>query len=223
MPQLTIQSGTDTEILSSQTANNFGTNTLFRAGLNATGVQLRRGLLLPDLSALMALQSVTITNVIIRLFGQSELIATDFNIQCRRALRQWYAGVQNGAPPGAADGSTWAQRNANTGAPLAWGAAGGQSGTDYAASPSSTVSFTGLGTYFDFDITPDAQAIYAGTLTNFGWWFTNASEGTVNSNKGFSSFQAANSAEWPQVIVTYTVPGLLPKLMQYGQFSGGTL
>lgn len=226
MPVLTIQSGFDTTILSTQTANNFGAQDRFQAGRSAAGGQVRRSMYQPDLTALLAISGATISSAIVELFCLAEVGVNDFNVMAHLALRQWYEGVQNGNPPGAADGSTWAQRNANTGTPLAWGSAGGLAGTDFATVASATTLITGTGVSFQWDVTTDVQNTYAAGGVNFwGWWFkmSTTDEGTASSNKAFTSFQHATSSNWPKLIVTYTAPGLLPKLMQYGQYSGGTL
>lgn len=223
MPTLQIITGVDTEILSSQPTFNFGTGVTIRAGTNVNGIQVRRFFVQPDLSALLALPGITITSAILTLFCNGELSTTDYVVSCYRMLMQWYAGVQNGAAPGAADGSTWNQRNANTGAPLAWGIGGAQSGVDYNSTPIASTPIAGLGQFSDWDITSYVQGVYASTFTDLGLIFVNDSQAVNSSNKGFDSYQGATPAQRPILNITYTMPGLLPKLMQYGQFSGGTL
>lgn len=229
MPTLLLTTGIDTTILSTQTGNNFGISPSIAAGRSSAGSQIRRSMVRPDIAALLAIPGATITSAILRLWCTVQLSPTGLDVMAHLALTEWYEGNQNGGSlPAGIDGSTWARRNGNPSNLINWtGGSGGGAGSDYATVASDTVSVDNINTFFNWDVTTDILAAYAaGGVGYYGWWLKQPAlnEGTNGTNKTFASYQFASSTEWPLLTVEYTVGGgLLPVLMQYGQYSGGTL
>lgn len=193
--------GKDTIIAIVVPDNNYGTNTNFNAGTAGTGAtSVQRSLLEIDFS-LGAGNTISVATL--TLYCNAENNAIDANVEAHRALRQWYAGDQNGAaPPAGHDGSTWNHRNVN--GDVHWGTTGGQSATDYAASATASTSITGTGTTFDWNVLTDVQAWYAGTATNYGWFLINANEVNNDTLKQFVSSAGATSSQRPKLVITYT-------------------
>lgn len=202
--------GIDTQIsiVAAQQGYNYGVQANMRVGGVNANTQ-RRGLLAFDISSLPA--GATITAATLTLNCSSEDAATDFDVAVHRALLQWYEGIRNGATP-AEDGSTWDWRNWN--GSVAWGAEGGQSGTDYAASATATTTITGTGNH-TWDVTADVQAWYAGTATNYGWFIINTSEATASSGKIFDTSDNATAGNRPKLDIEYTVAGKPGHFMYY--------
>lgn len=187
--------GLDTQIGANAPDANYGTMSTMGIG-DSSGI--RRALLafaMPGIDPGVDVQSAVIT-----LTCSSQTNATPRTIELHRALKQWYEGNVNGTTPGpGVDGSTWNNRNHN--GPLAWGVAGGQSGTDYDAAQSDSASVAALGE-FQFDVTSDVQAFLSGNFQNFGWFGINAAEATAFSRKVFASSNAGDSATRPKLVVT---------------------
>jgi len=206
-PTLTLQpdasAGIDTTIYEFTPTINYGVTVTFTAGKSAIGNRLRL-LLQDDLSLVPA--GAIISSAVRTLYCTFEGVTTDYNVSLHRGLTQWYEGIRDGATPDATNGSTWNQRNANTGAPLAWGAAGGLSGTDYTGLATVTTSITGALASFDFDITADVVAWLANPAINFGNWGL-GDEATNNSYKQFASSDNATAANRPKLVIIYTLPG----------------
>lgn len=143
------------------------------------------------------LQSAELT-----LYCNLEDSSTDKTVSIYKSLKQWWAGPSSsGATPGAGvDASTWSNRNHN--GPIPWGAPGGQSGTDYAASPTDSVVVTGTGAYFDLDVLDDVVAFASGADDNFGWFLINDDESSSNSRKRFRTAVVDDNFK-PSLTVTY--------------------
>lgn len=227
MTTLLLTTGIDTSILSTQTGQNFGIADRFQAGRSTAGGQIRRGLIKPDITDLLTIANATITAADLRLYMPNQLSVIGRNVMVHRALNQFFEGNQNGAGmPAGVDGSTYGHRNGNPSGLVVWtGGGGGGAGSDYATVATDTVFVDTALVYYTWNVLADVQAAYAGTITYYGWWVKQiaSDEGANSSNKAFASYQFATSPERPLLTVEYTVAGLLPKLMQYGQYSGGTL
>lgn len=207
MTVLTLQpdatAGVDSYLALGTPTFNFGVGGNFGAGA-VTVNEPRRGLLKFDISSLPA--GATLNSAILTLFCESESATTDRTVGAHRGLTQWFEGAKNGAAPDASqDGSTWNLRNAN--GALAWGAAGGQSGTDYAATATDSKIITVPSTAFDYNVLADVQAWYAATATNYGWWLICTAETVANSLKRFTSSDGATAANWPKLVIDYTEAG----------------
>lgn len=160
---------------------------------------VRRGMLKFPLPATIP-TGYNITSGVVTLYCTAEDGAGDYAVGFHRSLTEWYEGAKSAAAPDAGqDGSTWNHRNAN--GAVAWGAAGGQSGVDYAASPTVSVTITGVG-YYAFDVTADVQA-WDGGANNYGWMLINANEATENSRKQFSSSSEIAPSRRPKLVLTY--------------------
>lgn len=216
MTTLTLQpaaaAGIDTMLnsIAASQGYNYGTTIQARVG-TSTAAQQRRMLLAFDISSMPA--GATITAATLTLNCSSEDGATDYDVAVHRALLQWYEGTKNGAAPdGGTDGSTWNNRNEN--GPVAWGAEGGASGTDYAASATATTTITGTGNH-TWDVLADVSAWYAGTATNYGWFIINTSEATTNSGKIFDTSDNSTAGNRPKLVIEYTVAGKPGHFMYY--------
>lgn len=189
--------GTDTQISAAVPDGNYGRNLQIGVG-NSTGI--RRGLLVMpfSLSSGRDIQSATLT-----LNCESEDNATDYAVQFKRALKQWYAGqgTTGQTPSAGVDASTWNNRDHN--GTIAWGSVGGQNGVDYASINSASTLITGVGS-FTFDVTEDIQAFVSGLYQNFGWFLINSGEITASSRKLFTSANGtADIALRPKVEIIY--------------------
>lgn len=205
MTVLTLQPddsvGIDTVLRAFSPTLNFGTGTTLSAGFDTGSSSNRRALIKFDLSSIPA--NAIISSAILTLNCSSELAATDTNFSLNQSLVQWYEGTHNGSAPGAGeDGSTWNLRNAN--GSVAWGAAGGLAGTDYASSPSATTLVTGTG-FFSWNLTSDVQKFFNGTLANNGWWILSAIESVSMGQKQFDSSGNATPANRPKLVITYQI------------------
>lgn len=191
-------SGYDTYIDGYVTTYNNGIATGMYIGCQTNAAYKWRGLLKFDVSSIPATATLTAATLTLRCVTSSG-VAMDCNVH--RALTQWYEGAKNGAAPDAGqDGSTWQYRNKNGN--VAWGAAGGQSGTDYTAGATATVSITGTGA-FDFNVLTDAAAWVAGSATNYGQWLISTT--TFGSNyRLFASSSHATASYRPKLYITYT-------------------
>lgn len=185
---------------------NYGITASFAVGLG--GATDRALLRISWLSIIPA--GSTITSAILSLYCSAETNATDRAVAIHRCLTQWYEGVKNSVTPdGGQNGSTWNHRNQN--GDVHWGAAGGQSGTDYVALATATVTITGPGVTFTWDVTADVQLFVNGT-NNYGW-FLIGDELNANSLKTFvssDSTAAGTPGICPSLTVTYTPSNIAP-------------
>lgn len=213
MTILTLQpaaaAGIDTWLLQPQVNYNYGVSVNIETGrLDAN--QKRRGLLAFDLSSIPA--GATLVSATLTLVCLGETVSTDLDVSVHRALVQWYEGAKNGAAPDAStDGSTWNYRNYN--GSVAWGAAGGLSGTDYDATPTDTTLITGTSAH-DWDVLADVEDWYGETADNYGW-FIIGDEGTQDSRKFFASSDNATAGNRPKLVIEYTLPGKPVHFMHY--------
>lgn len=203
MTTLTLQpdatAGIDTTLRQFSPTFNFGALTVISAGWDTTSSANRRALIKFDLSSLPV--GAIISSAILTLNCNAELAATDTNFSFYRSLVDWFEGTHtNGAPGAGEDGSTWNLRNAN--GSVAWGAVGGLSGTDFAASPTATTLVTGTG-FFSWDVTADVRLFVYGTQPNYGWWFRSAIESGTLGQKTFDSSDSATAGNRPKLVITY--------------------
>ena len=121
------------------------------------------------------------------------------NTSIHRSLVEWFEGEKNGAVPDVGqDASVWSFRNYN--GSVAWGAAGGQSGVDYVATPTATTAVEGNAAY-DFDVTADV--VHWKTNTNLGWWILGTIDGTNATFKQFAASDNATAGNRPKLVITY--------------------
>lgn len=183
--------------------NNYGLDTELHIGATAVNEPNRTLLKLYDGSIH---PGSTINSATLSLYCDDESSATDFDVSVHRALREWWKGNKNGAVLDAGvDGSTWNLRNNN--GSLTWGAAGGQSGVDYAATATATTTITGTGAWFNFDVKADVIAWKNGTA-NYGWFLINTSENTALSRKLFYSSDHWQDSTHPKLVVDWSGPTL---------------
>lgn len=188
--------GKDTQIAANVADGNYGTLATMGCG-DSSGI--RRFLLGFDLSSIPP--GADVQSAIITLYCESETNTTDRTVGLHRMLKEWYEGAGTGATPGAGvDATTWNNRNHN--GSVAWGAAGGQSGTDYVATASDSEAITAPSTAFTWDVTADVQAFLSGVYENYGWMGINVDQATASSRKIFSSSNSATAGNRPKLEVT---------------------
>jgi hypothetical protein len=205
MAELILQQGADSysggadgHINSGGPTLNYGVSAVFYAG-RYDASQIRRGLVKFDLSNLPAGAIVSAATLTL----YYETVSSPDTIAAHRALRAWYAGAKDGAAPDAAqDGSTWNFRNAN--GEVAWGAAGGQSGTDFAAVATASTLCGGAAAAKTWDVTADVIAWAADQTSNHGWLLKN-DEVSDTTRVRFTSNEGT-AANRPKLTITYTLP-----------------
>lgn len=204
MTELVLQpdatAGIDTWIMENYDTYNSGIHVEFRVGVYTALGSSMRGLLKFDISSIPV--GVTITSAVISLYSIA-VAAVSRSISAHKGLTQWYEGNKNFATLAAGvDGSTWALRNNN--GSVAWGAAGGQSGMDYAATPTATTAVSAINTWYTWDVTADVQSWYAGTTTNYGHFFIGDEANAYSRCYFCSSDYTVNTTLRPKLTVTYT-------------------
>lgn len=204
-PTLDLQpngAGLDTWLNQSNVNRNYGTSTVMYAGYNGSGNRMR-SLLQFDISSMPG--GATITGATVSLQCDWADSSTSLDLSFHRALTQWYEGLQSAGTPGAGeDASTWSYRNYN--GSVAWGAAGGQSGTDYAASATAAMAVAGAGAYSRDGLTADVEAWYEGTASNYGWVLLGVESGGANTYKSFRTSDFGTAAQRPKLSIEYTLP-----------------
>lgn len=204
-----VQTYMDSCILDAAPDSNWGVRTDFFTGRNVYD-QITRGLIQFDISSIPGGATIDANGSKVYLYCSAEDSATDRDVRLHRGLTQWYEGNKNNDRP-TVDGSTWNSANGYPWASqTAWaGGAGGASGSDWAASATATVTITGSGAWFNWDVTADISAFYAGTATNRGWWILNAVETAgSNSAKNFwASDYTTDATLRPYLTVDYTTGG----------------
>jgi len=159
--------------------NNYGITVSFLVGRGGGASNIYRALVYYDLSALAG-KVIVSAKLHARTMSTNCTVGATLNVH--RALTQWYEGLKDGAAPdGGTDGSTWNHRNVN--GAVAWGAAGGLSGTDFVAAPTDAIACLGVNLWHEWDVTADVALFAAGTATNYGWWIKGPED--VNSQTGF--------------------------------------
>jgi spore coat protein A, manganese oxidase len=167
------------------------------------GVDLRRGLVLFDLSAIPA--GSTITGATFTLY-MNRTQAGDRPVSLHRALADWgeagSAGGGQGGTGGAAlpGDATWLHRFYPS---TFWATPGG----DYIATASASRLVGGNGTYSwtSPGLLADVQAWVNGQAPNYGW-LIRGDESASKTAKRFSSREASNTSRRPQLVVVYTPP-----------------
>lgn len=192
--------GKDTYLGQPNPTFNHGAGVVLAVGFSGAAGTNYKSLIRFDLSSIPA--GATITSAVVSLYCIAEDATTDLTLDFRRSLVDWFEGVKtNSAPDGGQDGSTWNLRNAN--GSVAWGAAGGLSGTDFVATAIASTVITNPGASFDWNVLTDVQDFVNGTATNFGWWVSTASSTTAL--KTFDSSGSTTAAQRPKLVINYTV------------------
>lgn len=184
----------DTWLQSDSGTTNYGVN----VALHALGSpQIRRSLIQFDLSSIPP--GSVINSAILTLYKTAA--SSQQNIHIHRALTDWFEGDAN-AGTTTINGSTYNLRN-HIGS-VAWGAAGGQSGVDFAAVATALTTVTLAVGAYNWTVTADVAAFVAGSATNRGWWVIN-NGGTTN--QVFASSTDATASFRPKLTVDYDIPG----------------
>jgi hypothetical protein len=191
--------GKDTLIYYPSPNNNYGLATTIQVGVSAA-TQVLRGLIQPSIAGLPADQ--VIEGAYLSLYCTVEASTTDYDVTAYKMLVSWFEGAQSAGAPGAADGSTWNHRNANTGGQVTWGAAGCQSGVDYYATPSGSVTVPNTGQYYNIYVTDDVAAGYADPGSYNGWILL-GDETTTSTRRNFAS-SSGSAAQRPKLVVTHS-------------------
>lgn len=190
--------GTDTLIYSANANTDYGAFVRINSGSELATVH-HRGIVKFDLSSIPANSTIRLASA--KLYCETEASTTDRTVNFHRSLVQWFEGSGSAVTPPVGDASVWNYKNYN--GSVAWGAAGGQANTDYVSSATAGVSITGTGVVFSWNVIADIQRFADGAATNYGWWLINASQGTANSYKGFTSSAGATTANRPLIILEW--------------------
>ncbi len=195
----------DTWIVSTAANNNGGLNTNIVVG----GTSVWRSLIQFDVSSIPG--GATLSSATMSLYCVSEAGGTDETVNAHRALVEWFEGNQNdGVPAGGENASVWNYRNYN--GSVAWGAAGGQSGTDYTASATDSTTITAASAWYDWDVLADASAWYAGTATNYGLFCIGSLADGTQRKRFASSDYTTDASLRPKLVVVYTSGAATPAI-----------
>jgi len=202
----------DTAIFSAYADNNFGASTL-ETGTNGVGAP-GRALVRFDLSSIpvgAVITDVELTMTVVRVPpGDQHAGAIDSDFNLYRMLVPWTEGTGGGNSGGIAQvgETTWNELGA--GGVAVWGAPGGQSGTDYANSPSTSASVgTTIGPIL-WGSTPefvaDVQSWLENPDQNFGFITISDQEGAPGTARRMASRESAGgSISPPTLTVTYSL------------------
>ncbi len=200
----------DTAIFSAYPDNNFGNSTL-ETGTNGVGAP-GRALIRFDLSSIPAnaiITDVELTMTVVRVPPGDQHagpIISDFNLY--KMLVPWTEGTSgtNSGSIAQVGETTWDELGA--GGVAAWGAPGGQVGTDFENNPSTTA---GVGTTVGpivWGTTPqfvaDVQSWLDDPSQNFGFISISDQESSPGSARRMASRESAGSSA-PTLTVTYTL------------------
>jgi hypothetical protein len=198
---ITLTPSKDNSIYSEDALSNGMGGNLF-AG-NTAGGATRRALLTFDLSAIPA--DATITSVTLQLYATGNQSAAQ-TVTLTRLTVDWGEGTSNAGASGGGGGAaatlgdaTWQYSFYST---TQWTSAGG----DFAAGASASTSVAGANAVYLWNspgMLADVQTWLADPSTNFGW-IVRGNEGTSSTAKAFASRETANSAQRPQLMITYT-------------------
>jgi len=181
--------GIDTCLQAPNPTYNAATDTFMYCGPSAGATY--RDLLKFDLSSIPYGATVSAASLKLRVMGEAG--TTNYSIGVYRALTEW-----------SETGSTWNLRNTVGSVP--WGAVGGLSGTDYAASATDSTSITAPAAAYTWDVLADVAAWVTGAADNYGWFVINAEETPAsNSNKWWASSDHATAGYRPELTITYTL------------------
>jgi hypothetical protein len=183
--------------------NNFGAENLLECGANGVG-QPGRALIQFDLGSIPAnavitdaQMTITVTNVPP---GDQHAGPANSDFGLYAMLVPWVAGTGGtikGAPAQLGE-TTWDERLAGI---AGWGQPGGQIGTDFSNSPSTSTSIGTVTGSYTFGVTPqmlsDLQSWLSDPSTNFGYMMISDGESTPGTARRFD----ATTLE-----VTYSIP-----------------
>ena len=205
-----MQPAADTTLIEAAPQNNLGGATFFNAGTTGSGKR-NRALLFYDLSSAIppgaVITGAELSMDVVRAPGGNPR-SSIFSL--RRMFRSWGEGGQTPADPGspgqgapaAAGEATWENRFAPG---TAWGALGGEQGTDFSDTISSSAFVGGAGQTILFGSTPasvaDVQFWLDHPQANFGWMLQTESEELGKTARGFASRE---SGFGPTLAVTFT-------------------
>jgi hypothetical protein len=140
----------------------------------------------------------TIDSASVNLYCLNAYVSVYNDMSLYRSLVTWYEGVSNGAEPGAGvDASVWNYKNYN--GSVAWGAAGGQSGVDYYATPSATATIVKTA-WNAWNVKVDMQGISNGTITDYGY-FLIGDEVHTSSAHDFANREYTTASQRPYLSI----------------------
>jgi hypothetical protein len=201
---VTLTSTGDTTIRPDQPTDNFGAfNRIWVGGSQHTSNRPRRALLEFNFSTIPV--GATINSVTLDMTVTDTHNITS-NFQLFRSRVDWGEGTKTGKGGGAATAgeASWTNRLTGT---AAWGAAGGQSGVDYEAAASASLSLgtsTGRFTWSGAGLANDVRYWLANPTLNFGWFLISAGENTSQSVVRFATREDGTTANRPTLTVDYT-------------------
>lgn len=124
-----------------------------------------------------------------------EAVASNFSLH--RVLKDWGEGTKTGFPGGSQAGAGEATWNARFHPDQLWGSPGGEEGTDYVGTASSTERLSGLATYtFEFGAIglADLQLWLDDPNSNFGWLLKTEAEATAFTARRIAARENASAA-----------------------------
>lgn len=207
-----VQPGADTSLIEVVPDANLGGADFFNAGTAGSSGGRNRALLWFDVASQIPvgalIESVSLTLEIVRQPSAS-WEASVFGLH--RVNVPWGEGnkiPEDGSPglgaPATPGEATWLYRFLGG---EAWAAPGGESGSDFVASPSAAALVFGLGEPVVFEGTPelvaDVQAWVNDPDRNFGWMFMTESEEVQRTARSFASRESG--AGGPLLMIQYTV------------------
>ncbi len=203
--QATLNSASDTFLVSSAPDNNAGTDTGVAAGRDGNA-GIRRGLIRFDLSGIPA--GSTVTSAWLRLTVTKvppTPVASTFDIL--RLLAAWGEGskASGSGNNGAAATSGEASWNSRLHATTAWTVAGALADAAGAPSASSAVNALGDYTWSGSSLVADVQAWVSNPTTNFGWILRSQDETTPRTVRDFGSRESGNP---PILSIGYLAPAV---------------
>ena len=205
---VTLTSVADTTLEPTSTAdNNYGARDYINSATN------RGGLVRFDLSSIPVGQ--VITSASLRLYSAAHNASQGtVTHEVYRETDAWGEGVGNGTPAGAGEAS-WNNRDGSTGS--GWGGAAGGWGTGMSLGSNvlDSADTTGTG-WAEWTVTSAVQGWYDGTYDNNGLLLIKVG----GDWDKFRSREGSNSAEWPDLVVTYEV---IPEPATMGLLAMGAL
>lgn len=202
---VTLNPVADTSIMQNNPNNSLGEQLSIPSGTTAGGAPTRV-LLRFDPSATIPANAV-ITSVSLKMVVNKEnFVAPDAQFDLHRMLVSWAEGTglgQTGEPASAGE-TSWNKRVVPG---VNWGAAGGLSGVDFAASISGSKVITSPGAQIfatSAGLVSDVQSWVSSPASNFGWMLICAAESRSSTARRFASRE--DSASTPVLTVTFDAP-----------------
>lgn len=200
--------GIDTWVYGAGLNGNYGVDVGFDVGCrNVSTARTARGYLKFDLSTIPT--NAVVDSAVLTLRCITNWADTEYDIHLHKMLKAFFEGIRNGSAPLETDGTTLQYRNHNTTGLVAWGnsVSGGESGTDYDATATTSTPVTVIDADYTWTLTSDVAAMVADPASNHGWLLRTLNENTLDQRKRFASSDHATPAFRPKLTVNYSLGG----------------